>query len=61
MKLQVTARRTLTPEIEEFTLTPVDSQPLPPAEPGSHISITTPSGAHRYYSLVYSVIHGMIY
>ena len=26
MKLHVTARRTLTPEIEEFTLTPVDGQ-----------------------------------
>ncbi len=54
MKLKVAARRTLTPEIEEFTLAPTDGQPLPPAEPGAHISITTPSGAHRYYSLVYS-------
>lgn len=53
MKLEVTARRALTPEIEEFTLSSLDRGVLPPAEPGAHISITTPSGAHRYYSLVH--------
>lgn len=53
MKLQVTARHALTPAIEEFTLSPVDSEILPTAEPGSHITITTPSGARRRYSLVH--------
>ncbi|MBS98254.1 MAG: oxidoreductase [Oceanospirillaceae bacterium] len=53
MKLEVTARRALTPEIEEFTLSSLDGEVLPPAEPGAHVSITTPSGAHRYYSLVH--------
>ena len=53
MQLKVTARRSLTPEIEEFTLSALESQVLPAAEPGAHITITTPSGAHRRYSLVY--------
>lgn len=54
MKLKVSARRALTVDIEEFTLTPVGDEKLPAACPGAHITIETPSAAHRRYSLVYS-------
>ncbi|MBR7890303.1 MULTISPECIES: PDR/VanB family oxidoreductase [Marinomonas] len=53
MKMIVTARRALTSDIEEFTLTSTDGQDLHRAEPGAHITITTPSGAHRRFSLVH--------
>lgn len=53
MKLTVTARRPLTSEIEEFTLSPIEGEELPTAGPGDHVTIETPSGANRRYSLVH--------
>jgi len=50
--MTITQRRTLTDAITEFTLTPVDSAPLPAFTPGAHITLQTPSGAMRRYSLV---------
>lgn len=50
--MQVTAIRDLTPSIREFTLTPVAGGALPAAEPGAHVTVRTPSGAMRRYSLV---------
>lgn len=48
----VSARRRLTPHIEEFTLTPEDGAPLAEYGPGAHVTVRTPSGAMRRYSLV---------
>lgn len=62
MTLQVAARRVLTPSITEFTLVrgagrdPVPSgdtaAALPGYSPGAHITVETPCGAKRRYSLV---------
>lgn len=49
--MRVAARRTLTPEIEEFSLSPCDGRPLPSFTPGAHITVATPDGAMRRYSL----------
>lgn len=38
--------------IVEFQLGSTDGNPLPPFEPGAHISVQTPSGAMRRYSLI---------
>jgi len=52
-EMTVASRRRLTPEIEEFTLVPAaDGVALPAFTPGAHISVATPSGANRRYSLV---------
>lgn len=48
----VSARKRLTPHIEEFTLTPEDGAPLRDYGPGAHVTVRTPSGAMRRYSLV---------
>ncbi|MDN5925859.1 MAG: PDR/VanB family oxidoreductase [Hyphomicrobiales bacterium] len=48
----VSARRPLTAQIEEFTLMPADGAPLPEYGPGAHVTVRTPSGAMRRYSLV---------
>ena len=48
----VSARRRLTPHIEEFTLAPADGAALPEHGPGAHVTVRTPSGAMRRYSLV---------
>ncbi|MCC5999949.1 MAG: oxidoreductase [Pararhodobacter sp.] len=48
----VTSRTTLTDGIVEFTLSPVDDAPLTPFTPGAHVTVRTPSGAMRRYSLV---------
>lgn len=48
----VKARRSLTPQVEEFTLTPEDDAPLPSYRPGAHVTVRTPSSAMRRYSLV---------
>ena len=53
MQLDVIRRRALTPEIEEFTLAPRNAARLPAAEAGAHITLRTPSGAMRRYSLVH--------
>ncbi|MGB0747496.1 MAG: PDR/VanB family oxidoreductase [Magnetospiraceae bacterium] len=50
--VQVTARKKLTPEIVEFTLTPTADLDLPGFTPGAHITIKTPDGAMRRYSLI---------
>lgn len=50
-KIEVAARRALTASITEFTFRPVDRAELTPFDPGAHITIETPSGAMRRYSL----------
>lgn len=50
----VAASRTVAREIREFTLRAADPDAggLPPFAPGAHITVQTPSGAMRRYSLV---------
>ena len=48
----VAARRAVAEGIEEFTLVPVDGGPVAPFSPGAHVTVRTPSGAMRRYSLV---------
>jgi phthalate 4,5-dioxygenase reductase subunit len=50
--LRVSARRALTPFITEFVLEPIDGSALPDYGPGAHVTVKTPSGAMRRYSLV---------
>ena len=50
--MKVTARRALTAYIDEFVLQPVDDRELSSFGAGSHITVETPSGAMRRYSLV---------
>jgi ferredoxin-NADP reductase len=52
IKMRVVKRRDLTPGIAEFTLVPVEQLDLPEFAPGAHITVETPSGAMRRYSLV---------
>ncbi|MBC7286289.1 MAG: oxidoreductase, partial [Hoeflea sp.] len=52
IEVRVVQRRELTPDIAEFTLEPVGDGPLPPFTPGAHITVETPSGAMRRYSLM---------
>jgi phthalate 4,5-dioxygenase reductase component len=49
---KVTARKNLTSSIVEFTLVPEGGGEVPEFEPGAHITVETPSGAMRRYSLV---------
>jgi len=49
---KVRSRRSVAQDIEEFTLAPVDGAPLTPFTPGAHVTLRTPSGAMRRYSLV---------
>lgn len=51
MQAKVIKKRMLTPSVCEFTLA-VDGENLPLFDPGSHITVETPSGAMRRYSLV---------
>jgi len=51
--MRVSARRELTSDIAEFTLSPVSAGPLPPFDAGAHITVETPSGAVRCYSLIH--------
>ena len=51
MHAKIIRKRMLTPSVCEFTFT-VDDGNLPTFEPGSHITVETPSGAMRRYSLV---------
>lgn len=51
LTLELTNRRTLTDQIEEFTLMNADRSPLPTFTAGAHLNIETPSGARRSYSL----------
>ncbi|MBB4302511.1 phthalate 4,5-dioxygenase reductase subunit [Rhodobium orientis] len=50
--MRIKARRKLTPEIDEFTLVPEGDTALPSFTPGAHITVETPDGAMRRYSLV---------
>ncbi len=50
--MKVTNRRELTAQIAKFTLTPIDGRLLPSYGPGAHITVETPSGAMRRYSLL---------
>lgn len=52
LRMKVAERRKLTDHITEFTLAPVDDVKLPPFTAGAHITVETPSGAMRRYSLV---------
>jgi phthalate 4,5-dioxygenase reductase subunit len=52
IRTTVARRRELTPDIAEFTLVAADGQSLPDFTPGAHITVQTPSGAMRRYSLV---------
>jgi phthalate 4,5-dioxygenase reductase subunit len=54
MKLRVVNRKPLTPEVLEFTLVCADGGSLPAMGPGAHITLETPSGARRRYSLVHT-------
>lgn len=50
LTLTLIARRDLTPEICEFTFTGTNG-PLPAYEAGAHLTVQTPSGAWRSYSI----------
>ena len=50
--MTVSSRRELTPSIVEFVLKPEEGGSLPEYGPGAHITVETPSGAMRRYSLV---------
>jgi len=52
IRMTVAGRRNLTPTIAEFTLVPADGTKLREYGPGAHITVKTPSGAMRRYSLV---------
>ncbi len=52
MTLEVKGRVDLTPEICEFTLALPEGGELPGFSPGAHITVETPEGAMRRYSLV---------
>lgn len=52
LNMRVSARRNLTEHISEFTLEPVGDMDLPGFTPGAHLTVETPSGAMRRYSLV---------
>lgn len=52
MKVTVAERRQLTEHICEFTLAPANGAKLPSFTAGAHITVETPSGAMRRYSLV---------
>lgn len=52
MQLNVVAVRPLTTEITEYRLMRPDGGVLPAFSPGAHITVTTPNGANRRYSLV---------
>ena len=52
IKMRVERRRELTPSVTEFTLKPIEDVELPAFMSGAHITVETPSGAMRRYSLV---------
>ncbi|MFW5654448.1 MAG: PDR/VanB family oxidoreductase [Roseicyclus sp.] len=52
IQMRVAARRALTGDIVEFTLEPVAGGALPRFTPGAHVTVKTPSGAMRRYSLI---------
>lgn len=52
MALEVVSRRALTAEIAEFTLAAAERAVLPGFTPGAHVTVKTPGGAMRRYSLL---------
>ncbi len=52
IEMEVVSRRELTADIAEFTLAPVNGTELPAFTPGAHVTVETPGGAMRRYSLV---------
>ena len=52
MALDILSREELTPDIAEFTLARADGSALPVFTPGAHITVETPGGAMRRYSLL---------
>lgn len=50
--MEVVARDALTPDICQFTLARPDRGALPHFTPGAHVTIETPGGAMRRYSLI---------
>jgi phthalate 4,5-dioxygenase reductase component len=52
IEVEVRHRRALTGDIAEFTLEPVTQRDLPSCEPGAHITVQTPGGAMRRYSVI---------
>ena len=52
LQLKVMERQQLTPSIAQFVLAREDREALPEFTPGAHVTIETPSGAMRRYSLV---------
>ncbi|WP_237066194.1 PDR/VanB family oxidoreductase [Loktanella sp. M215] len=50
--MRVAQKRALTEQIAEFTLVPLEDANLPPYTAGAHVTVKTPSGAMRRYSLV---------
>ncbi|WP_407496657.1 PDR/VanB family oxidoreductase [Pseudooceanicola sp. MF1-13] len=52
IKMRIARKRSLTEQIAEFALVPVDGTSLPSFTPGAHVTVRTPSGAMRRYSLV---------
>ena len=51
LTLRVTRRRMLTPDITEFELADASGHRLPTIAPGAHLTVQTPSGLHRSYSI----------
>jgi phthalate 4,5-dioxygenase reductase subunit len=51
IRTRVARKRALTPQIAEFTLEPVDAGVLPAFTAGAHITVRTPAGPMRRYSL----------
>jgi phthalate 4,5-dioxygenase reductase subunit len=52
IKVRIAGRRRLTDAITEFTLAPMGDAVLPSFKAGAHITVATPSGAMRRYSLI---------
>ncbi|KZX19976.1 PDR/VanB family oxidoreductase [Rathayibacter tanaceti] len=52
LRLVVAEREVLTPAVTRFVLRNADDAPLPGYSAGAHLTLTTPSGARRSYSLV---------
>ncbi|MGI9424752.1 MAG: PDR/VanB family oxidoreductase [Hyphomicrobiaceae bacterium] len=52
LQLTIMERLDLTPSITQFVLARADGGRLPEFEPGAHVTVETPSGAMRRYSLL---------
>jgi hypothetical protein len=52
IRTKVARKRELTPEIAEFALEPVNGETLPAFAAGAHITVRTPAGPMRRYSLI---------